>query len=146
MKQFTLSQAARYLNLHRTTIARLSDSGALPPDDHTGGGRRIWSKQTLDSYRLMQVRVSTFAYVDSSALPELSLNMSIGQTVFGHAVVSVPLPDGGRAECFSALSSFLARSRPGALILPACTHTHHIQRTVVDLCSSSGISVLLWPQ
>lgn len=145
LKHLTLTEAAAYLNVHRSTINRLASSGALPADSYTTGGRRGWLASTLDTHRIGVGRETTCAYISSKVVPELSVTLLRGQTLMGHRAVRTHLSEKDRAQAYASLLTHLTDVTPGLLILPAEHSAHHGHRTVTDLCASLGILVLLLP-
>jgi len=145
LKAFTLTQAATYLMVSRHTLGRMSLDGRLPADAVNSSGRKRWNKETLDAYRLGNTRAGAVALVECSALPEMAVAVTPGQTLMGYRCVVSPLTSSNRAEALVELASFLVEKKPAALALPASNHAAHAVQTVIDICCNSGIAVLLLP-
>lgn len=143
--QLSGSEVSSILGIHRNTLQRMVALGTLVHDGETGGGRRYWLRSSIDAYRLGTLTTATVWYVHSNLLDELEVKVPPGHRILGQTAACIPLAATSRAECLSLLISFIARTTPHALALPASTAGKPTAAVITDICRTHGVPVILFP-
>ncbi|WP_042913300.1 MULTISPECIES: helix-turn-helix domain-containing protein [Pseudomonas syringae group] len=143
--QLTGSEVSSILGIHRNTLQRMVALRTLTHDGVTGGGRRYWLRSSIDAYRLGTLTTATVWYIHSNLLEDLALKVQPGHRILGQTAASIPLAATSRAECLALLISFISKSEPHALALPAGTAGLPTTLVIAEICRTHGVPVILYP-
>lgn len=143
--QLSGSEVSSILGIHRNTLQRMVALRTLVHDGQTGGGRRYWLRSSVDAYRLGTLTTATVWYIHSKFLEELELKIQTGHRILSQTAACIPLAATSRAECLSQLITFIAKSEPHALALPASAYGSPVSAVITEICRTHGVPVILFP-
>ena len=139
------SEVSSILGIHRNTLQRMVALRTLAHDGETGGGRRYWLRSSVDAYRLGTLTTATVWYIQSSLLQELVVKVQAGHRILGQTAASIPLAATSRAGCLSLLLTFIEKSEPHAIALPANAAGLPTAAVITEICRTHGVPVILFP-